>query len=98
MKGKGKGPNPLLLCGAFHFEHPNHFPLLHRLPRLIHISGVQGRMEQGFVDIVRLIAHESASQEPGAVSKAGVKPTRNIISMCQAGRRAGGFDNSLTGE
>ncbi len=63
---EGEGPKPLLLCGAFHFEYPNDFPLLHRLPKLIHIRGAQGRMEQGFADIVRLIARESASQQPGA--------------------------------
>lgn len=62
----GEGPKPLLLCGAFHFEYPNDFPLLHRLPKLIHIDGAQGRMKQGFADIVRLIARESASQRPGA--------------------------------
>ncbi|MEO8607859.1 MAG: AraC family transcriptional regulator [Chloroflexota bacterium] len=62
----GAEPKPLLLCGAFHFEYPNNFPLLHRLPKLIHISGVQGRIEQGFADIVNLIARESASQRLGA--------------------------------
>jgi AraC-like DNA-binding protein len=63
---EGEGPKPLLLCGAFHFEYPNAFPLLHRLPKLIHIPGAQGRMEQGFADIVHLIARESASEQPGA--------------------------------
>lgn len=62
---EGDGPKPLMLCGAFHFEYPNDFPLLHRLPRLIHIRAAQGQMEQGFVDLVRLIARESASQLPG---------------------------------
>lgn len=61
----GEGLKPLLLCGAFHFGYPHDFPLLRRLPKLVHISGAQGRMEQGFTDIVRLIAHESASQQPG---------------------------------
>jgi len=61
----GAGPKPLLLCGAFHFEYPNDFPLLHRLPKLIHIPGTQGRMEQGFADIVRFLIRESASQQPG---------------------------------
>lgn len=63
--GDGEGPKPLLLCGAFHFEYPSDFPLLHRLPTLIHVRGAQGRLEQGFVDIVRIIARESASQQPG---------------------------------
>lgn len=58
-------PKLLMLCGAFHFEYPGDFPLLHRLPKLIHIPGAQGRLEQGFADIVHLIARESASQQPG---------------------------------
>jgi AraC-like DNA-binding protein len=57
---------PLLLCGSFHFEYPNNVPLLHRLPRLIHVSGAQGRIEQGLADIVRMLARETASQQPGA--------------------------------
>ncbi len=60
---EGEGPKPLMLCGAFHFEYPHDFPLLHRLPKLIHIPGAQG--EQGFADLVHLIARESASQYPG---------------------------------
>jgi len=63
---EGEGTKLLLLCGAFHFEYPNDFPLLHRLPELIHIRGSQGRMEQGFADIVAMIARESASRQPGA--------------------------------
>ncbi|MCB0163990.1 MAG: AraC family transcriptional regulator [Anaerolineae bacterium] len=63
---EGEGPKPLLLCGAFHFEYPHHFPLLHTLPQLIHIRGTEGRVEQGFADIVRLLAREAASQQPGA--------------------------------
>jgi AraC-like DNA-binding protein len=62
----GEGPKPLLLCGAFHFEYPHDFPLLHRLPKLIHIPGAQGRLEQSFADIVYLLVRESASQQPGA--------------------------------
>src|SRR4029453_10617008 len=64
--GQGAGQKPLLLCGAFHFEYPHDFPLLHRLPKLIHISGAQVCMDQGFADLVRFIARESASQQPGA--------------------------------
>ena len=45
---EGAGPKLLMLCGAFHFEYPNYLPLLHRLPKLIHIPGAQGRMDQGF--------------------------------------------------
>lgn len=62
----GEGQKPLLLCGAFHFEYPHDFPLLHRLPKLIHIPGTQGRLEQGFADLVNFIARESISQQPGA--------------------------------
>ncbi len=66
VNDEGEEPKLLLLCGAFHFEYPNNFPLLHRLPRLIHIPGTQGRLEPGFADIVRFIARESASQQSGA--------------------------------
>ncbi len=66
VDSEGEGSKLLMLCGAFHFAYPSAFPLLHRLPKLIHISGAQGRLEQGFADIVRLIARESASQRPGA--------------------------------
>lgn len=65
VNSEGEGPKLLMLCGAFHFEYPNDFPLLHRLPKLIHIPGAQGRMDQGFADIVHLIARESASQQIG---------------------------------
>ncbi|MEO8395596.1 MAG: AraC family transcriptional regulator [Chloroflexota bacterium] len=64
--GEGESPKLLMLCGAFHFEYPHDFPLLNRLPTLIHISGVEGRMEESFADIVRIIARESASEQPGA--------------------------------
>ncbi len=63
---EGEEPALLMLCGAFHFAYPSGFPLLHRLPRLIHIPGAQGRMAPGLADIVSLIARESASQQPGA--------------------------------
>lgn len=62
----GSGPSLLMLCGAFHFEYPNDFPLLHRLPGCIHITGEQGRMDQGLADLVGIIARESAERRPGA--------------------------------
>ncbi|MAS35559.1 MAG: AraC family transcriptional regulator [Anaerolineaceae bacterium] len=62
---EGEGPKPLLLCGAFHFAYPHDFPLLQRLPRLIHIPGSKGRLEQEFSDLLRLMARESASQRAG---------------------------------
>lgn len=61
---EGEGSPLLLLCGAFHFDYPNDFPLLHRLPRLIHIHGAQGQMDQGFADLLHILARESASQQP----------------------------------
>jgi AraC-like DNA-binding protein len=63
---EGTQPRPLLCCGAFHFDYPNNFPLLHRLPKLIHIRGSHGRLEESFADIVRMIARESASRRHGA--------------------------------
>ncbi|MBI1280849.1 MAG: helix-turn-helix domain-containing protein [Anaerolineaceae bacterium] len=62
----GGGPKLLMLCGAFHFEYPHNFPLLDRLPALIHISGEQGRMEPGLADMINIIARESASREIGS--------------------------------
>lgn len=66
VEGDGEAPKSLMLCGAFHFEYPHNFPLLRRLPKLIHIRGAQGQMEQDFADIMRLMLRESASQRPGA--------------------------------
>jgi len=66
VNSEGEGPKLLMLCGAFHFEYPSGFPLLHRLPELIHIPGAQGRIDQGCADIVRLIARESALRQLGA--------------------------------
>ncbi len=66
VNGEGTEPKMLMLCGAFHFEYPHDFPLLHRLPRLIHIPGTLGRMEQGFTDIINIIARESASEQAGS--------------------------------
>ena len=63
---EGEEPRLLMLCGAFHFDYPNNYPLLNRLPKLIHIPGAQGRLEQSFADIVQILARESASQQPGA--------------------------------
>ncbi len=62
----GSAPRLLMLCGAFHFDYPHDFPLLNRLPTLIHIRGAEGSMEESFADLVRMIARESASAQPGA--------------------------------
>src|SRR5258708_5286131 len=55
-----------VLCGAFHVEHPGAFPLLHSLPKVIHIPAEQGRTVQGFAEIVHLIAREAATPRLGA--------------------------------
>lgn len=64
VESGGEGSRPLMLCGAFHFAYPHNFPLLQRLPKLIHIRGSQE--QQSFVDIMRLLIRESASQQHGA--------------------------------
>jgi AraC-like DNA-binding protein len=55
----------VVLCGAFHLEHPSAFPLLHSLPKVIHIPTERGRTVQGFDEIVRLIASEAATPRLG---------------------------------
>ena len=62
---EGEGQKMVMLCGAFHFESPGDYPLLQCLPKILHIPGEQGRMAQGFAEIVRFIARESASQQVG---------------------------------
>ena len=54
-----------VLCGAFRLEHPGAFPLLHSLPKVIHIPAEQGRTMAGFTEIVQLIAREAATPRPG---------------------------------
>lgn len=54
------------LCGAFRLEHPGAFPLLHSLPRVIHIPAEQGHAARGFAEIVQLIAHEASTPRMGA--------------------------------
>jgi AraC-like DNA-binding protein len=56
----------VVLCGAFHVEHPGAFPLLHSLPKVIHIPAEQGRTVQGFAEIVQLIAREAGTPRLGA--------------------------------
>ena len=56
----------VVLCGAFHMEYPGAFPLLHSLPKVIHVPAEQGHMAQGFTEIVHLIAREAAVPRPGA--------------------------------
>ena len=56
----------VVLCGAFHVENPGAFPMLHSLPNVIHIPAEQGRMVEGFAEIVQLIAHEAAAPRLGA--------------------------------
>src|SRR6266478_4669934 len=54
------------LCGAFYVEHPGAFPLLHSLPKVIHIPAEQGRTVPGFAEIVQLIAREATTPRLGA--------------------------------
>lgn len=60
-----ESPKLLLLCGAFHFEQPAHFPVLHSLPPLIHVPGIDGQVELALATIVDLIARESAVARSG---------------------------------
>lgn len=62
---EGEGTKTVLLCGAFHFDNPGNYSLLHGAPKFIHIPGEQGRMVQGFANIVNLIAYEAASRQAG---------------------------------
>ncbi|MBX3013071.1 MAG: AraC family transcriptional regulator [Caldilineaceae bacterium] len=66
VTSEGAGPKLLMLCGAFHCAYPTGFPLLQRLPKLIHIPGTQGQMAHRLADLVQLIAREAAAQQPGA--------------------------------
>src|SRR5260221_1463708 len=50
-----------VLCGAFHVDHPGAFPLLHILPKVIHIPAEHFRTWQGFTEIVHVIATEAAT-------------------------------------
>lgn len=61
----GNEPRTVLLCGVFHLERPNHYPLLEFLPKIIHIQGEQGRMLDDLVDTLRLIGRESHATRPG---------------------------------
>jgi AraC-like DNA-binding protein len=63
--GASDASKMVVLCGAFHVEHPGAFPLLHSLPKVIHIPAEQGRTVQGFDEIVQLIARESATPRLG---------------------------------
>ena len=56
----------VVLCGAFHVEHPGAFSFLHSLPKVIHIPAEQGRTVEGFAEIVQLIAREAATPRLGA--------------------------------
>ena len=56
----------VVLCGAFHVEHPGAFPLLHSLPKVLHIPAEQGQTVPGFAEIVQLIAREAATPRLGA--------------------------------
>jgi len=55
----------VVLCGAFRVDHLGAFPLLHSLPKVIHIPAEQGRTVQGFAEIVQLIAREATTPRLG---------------------------------
>jgi AraC-like DNA-binding protein len=57
----GEASEMTVLCGAFRLEHPKAFPLLHRLPNVIHIPVQQGQLAPGFSEIVELLACEAAA-------------------------------------
>lgn len=61
----GEQPPLVMLCGAFHFEHPADYPFLQSLPKVIHIRREQGRMVQGFAEMVHMIVHESVASLAG---------------------------------
>ncbi len=60
-----EGAKKAVLCGAFRLEHPGSFPLLHSLPKVIHIPAEQGHAVQGFTEIVQLIAREASAPRLG---------------------------------
>jgi len=60
-----EGSKMVVLCGAFRLEHPGAFPLLHSLPKVIHIPAEQGHIAPGFTEIVRLIAREAVAPRLG---------------------------------
>ena len=62
---EGEGQKMVMLCGAFHLEHPSTYSLLQCLPKVIHLPGEQERMPQGFADLVGFIARESAKRLAG---------------------------------
>ena len=58
-------PTTAMLCGAFHLENADSYPLLRCLPKLIHIPGEHGQLAQGFADTVNRIAREAGSPRAG---------------------------------
>lgn len=61
----GEGSEMTVLCGAFRLEHPRAFPLLHSLPKVIHVPAQQGQLAPGFSQIVDMIAREAATPRLG---------------------------------
>lgn len=56
----------VMLCGAFHLDNHNIYPLLKGLPKIIHIPGENGIMNGSFPEIVNLIARESTGRQSGS--------------------------------
>lgn len=63
----GDGPTTVMLCGAFRLDRA-HEPMLHSLPRLIHIPAADGHVPPEFADVVALIGAESRARKPGTHS------------------------------
>jgi AraC-like DNA-binding protein len=61
----GDDPDMVMLCGAFRIQRTGSDPLLRLLPRLVHISPTRTDVPDGFTDIVKLIALESANPRAG---------------------------------
>ncbi|NJK52574.1 MAG: AraC family transcriptional regulator [Leptolyngbyaceae cyanobacterium SU_3_3] len=60
-----EGSKMVVLCGAFRLKHPGAFPLLHSLPKVIHIPAEQGHISPGFTEIMCSIAREASAPRLG---------------------------------
>jgi AraC-like DNA-binding protein len=66
LRHGGGGVGSTLVCGCFLFEDPGHHPLQTSLPNLIQVRG-EGGQPLPYVDcVLRFIAHELESDDPGS--------------------------------
>lgn len=56
----------VMLCGAFHLDNQNIYPLLNGLPNIIHIPGKDGAMNGIFPEVVNLITQETVQRQTGS--------------------------------